>query len=80
MIPNDAKGLMSLILCNGVNKGPPTAQKVKFLIKDILSKCDYIQIWSNLLKRSLMKNFIFCAVRLVFSLKDLQKIIFLTII
>ena len=71
MIPNDAKRLMSLILYdinvgNGVNKAPPTAQKLKFLIKDFLSKCDYIQIWSYLLKRSLMKNFIFCAVRLVF--------------
>ena len=41
-----------------------TAQK--FSIKDFFSKYDQIcrklQIWSNLLKNSLMENFIFCAV------------------
>ena len=40
--------------------------KKKFTIKDFLSKCDQIQgklrIWSNLLKKSLMENFIFCKV------------------
>ena len=45
-----------------------TAQKMKFSIKDFFSKCDQIhrkmQIWSHLLKESLMKNCIFCAVRL----------------
>ena len=39
---------------------------MKFSIKDFLSKCDQIrsllQIWSHLLKKSLMENFIFCAV------------------
>ena len=43
-----------------------TAQKMKFSIKDLLSKCDQIRrnlrIWSNLLKKSLMENLIFCAV------------------
>ena len=43
-----------------------TAQKMKFFIKDFLSKCDQIRrnlrIWSHLLKKSLMENFIFCAV------------------
>ena len=43
-----------------------TAQKMKFSIKDFFSKCDQIgrklRIWSHLLKRSLMENFIFCAV------------------
>ena len=43
-----------------------TAQKLKFSIKDFYSKCDQIRrklrIWSHLLKKSLMKNFIFCAV------------------
>ena len=43
-----------------------TAQKMKFSIKDFFSKCDQIrrklQIWSHLLKKSLMENFIFCAV------------------
>ena len=40
---------------------------MKFSIKDFFSKCDQIrrklQIWSHLLKKSLMKNFIFCAVK-----------------
>ena len=43
-----------------------SAQKMNFSIKDFFSKCDQIrkklQIWSHLLKKSLMKNFIFCAV------------------
>ena len=42
-----------------------TAQKMKFSVKDFLSKCDQIRsllrIWSHLLMKSLMKNFIFCA-------------------
>ena len=44
-----------------------TAQKMKFSIKDFSNKCDQIrrklQIWSHLLKKSLMENFIFCAVK-----------------
>ena len=36
-----------------------TAQKMKFSIKDFSSK---LRIWSHLLKKSLMENFIFCAV------------------
>ena len=43
-----------------------TAQKMKFSIKDFFSKCDQIcrklRIWSDLLRKSLMENFIFCAV------------------
>ena len=43
-----------------------TVQKMKFSIKDFFSKCDEIhtklQIWLHLLKKSLMENFIFCAV------------------
>ena len=43
-----------------------TAQKMKFSIKDFFNKYDQIlmklQIWSHLLKKSLMENFIFCAV------------------
>ena len=34
-----------------------TAQKMKFSINDLFSKC-----WSHLLKKSLMENFIICAV------------------
>ena len=43
-----------------------TAQEMKFSIKDFFSKCDqicsFLGIWSHLLKKSLMENFIFCAV------------------
>ena len=43
-----------------------TTQNMKFSIEDFLSKCDQIRrklrIWSYLLKKSLMANFIFCAV------------------
>ena len=45
-----------------------TAQNLKFSIKDFFSKCDQIrwklQVWSHLLKKSLIENFIFCAVSL----------------
>ena len=40
---------------------------MEFFIKDFLSKCDQIrrklQIWSHLLKKSLMENFVFYAVQ-----------------
>ena len=43
-------------------KGSSTAEKMKFTIKDFFSKCDricsFLRIWSNLLKKSLMENFI----------------------
>ena len=43
-----------------------TAQKIKFSFKEFFSKCDQIRsklrIWSDLLKKFLMKKFIFCAV------------------
>ena len=43
-----------------------TAQKMKFSTNDSFSKCDqtrsFLRIWSHLLKKSLMENFIFCAV------------------
>ena len=43
-----------------------TPQKMKFSIKDFFSKCNQIRrklrIWSLLLKKSLMEDFIFCAV------------------
>ena len=45
-----------------------TAQKMKFFIKDFFSKCEQIRsllrIWSHLLKKSLMENFIFCVVNI----------------
>ena len=40
---------------------------MKFCIKDFFSKCDQIRsflpIWLHLLKKSLIENFIFCAVQ-----------------
>ena len=42
-----------------------TAQKMQISIKDFFSKCDQIRrklrIWSQSLMKSLMQNFIFCA-------------------
>ena len=42
-----------------------SSQKMKFSIKDFFSKCDQIhgklRIWLHLLNKSLMENFIFCA-------------------
>ena len=42
-----------------------TVQKTKFSIRDFFSKCDqirsFLRIWSHLLKKSYIKNFIFCA-------------------
>ena len=44
---------------------------MKFASKDFFSKCDQIRrnlrIWSHLLKKSLMENYIFCAVIQYFS-------------
>ena len=52
--------------CHALNY---TAQKMRFSIKDFFSKCDLIRsilrIRSHLLKKSLMENFIFCAVLFV---------------
>ena len=44
-----------------------TAQKMKLTMMDFFSKCDrirrFLRIWSHLLRKSLMENFIFCAVK-----------------
>ena len=54
-----------------------TAQKMKFSIKDFFSKCDQIRrklrIWSHLLMKSLMENFIFCAVVVITAVKNREK-------
>ena len=56
-------------------KASNTAQKMKFFIKDFFSKCDQIRrkprIWSHLLKKSVVKNFISRAVQDQFS--EVQK-------
>ena len=42
-----------------------TAQKMKFSITDFFSRCDQIRsilrIWSHLLKKPVIENFIFCS-------------------
>ena len=56
-------------------------QKLKFSIKDFFSKCDqihsFLRVWSHLMKKSLMENFIFCTVKtlinLIYSTKLVQK-------
>ena len=64
---------ITLKLCVSVSC---TAQKIKFFIKDFFSKCDQIwrklRIWSHLLKKSLMENFIFCAVMFIIK-QELDK-------
>ena len=51
-----------------------TAQKKKFSIMYFFSKCDqihsFLRIWSHLLKKSLMENFIFCAVKIKHPASD----------
>ena len=56
-----------------------TAQKMKFFITEFFSKCDqirsFLRIWSHLLKKSLMKNFIFlCSER--YKIQAFTQIIF----
>ena len=53
-----------------------TTQKMKFSIKDYISKCDqihsFLRIWSHLLKKFLMENFIFSAVYRILWLYFIQ--------
>ena len=48
-----------------------TAQKMMFSIKDFFSTCAqirrFLRIWSHLLKKSLIENFVFCAVEILLS-------------
>ena len=43
---------------------------MKFSIKSFFTKCDrilrFLRIWSHLLKKSFMENFIFCAVNIFY--------------
>ena len=52
---------MKIVRCNYY-----TAQNIKFSMKDFLSTCDpirsFLRIWSHLMNKSLMENFIFCSV------------------
>ena len=56
------------------------AQKMKFTIKVFFSECDQIikklRIWSHLLKKFLMENFIFCTVTRQVVFCEKAKLIF----
>ena len=62
------------ILCYLISKTLPEEchciKKMKFCIKNFFSKCDQIwrklRIWSHLLKKSLMENFIFRTFKILF--------------
>ena len=53
-------------------------QKIKFSIKDFFSKCDQFQkkirVWSHLLKKFLMENFIFCEASILISVFNKQAV------
>ena len=57
---------------------------MKFPIKDFFNKCDqirsFLRIWSHLLKKCLMGNYIFCAVNYVatFFVSAVQELLHLT--
>ena len=52
---------------------------MKFIIEDFFSKCDqirsFLRIWSHLLKKSSMGNFIFYAVGSAYIWSPLRKVI-----
>ena len=62
--------LLAMVSCisrkHHINDKTGTAHKMEFSIMDFFSKCDLIcrklRIWSQLLKKSLLENFILCAV------------------
>ena len=55
---------LSLLIFESFASHMSLHKKMKFSIKDFFSKCDQIRsflwIWSHLLNKSLMENFIFC--------------------
>ena len=59
--------MFDIVIYTVLNLVKYTTQKMKFSIKDFFSKCDpirsFLRMWSHLLKKSLMENFIFCVMR-----------------
>ena len=55
------------------------AQKMMFSMKDFFSKChqirSFLRIWSHLLNKSLIENFIFCAMKFCFIIVAFGKIL-----
>ena len=72
MYPEGTSGSVNFIVSmqqldkHSIKESFCTAQEIKFSINNFFSKCDQIRrklrIWSHLLKKSLMGNFIFYAV------------------
>ena len=62
------KNTSRMMLLFAIFTGLTLTKDLKFSIKDFFSKCDQIrrklQIWSHLLKKSLIENFDFCAEKL----------------
>ena len=58
------KMIVSMVLCRDYI---PTAQEIKFFIKDLFSKCEqissFLRIWSHLLKKILMEKLFFCSMQ-----------------
>ena len=56
-----------VVTCDLMKLAPKCCTKMKFSIWNVFSKCDQIRrkprIWSHLLKKSLLENLIFCAVK-----------------
>ena len=67
----DSKG--NLVVCDQEH-----FKKMKVFIKDFFINCDkicsFLWIWSHLLKKSLIGNFIFCAVQETFLSPQLQAV------
>ena len=58
---------------NMIEKCIDTAQKMNFSFNDFFNKCEqirsFLRIWSHLMKKSLVKNFTFCAADVLISSK-----------
>ena len=71
LVNNIAKTKMKNGRTSSAHECKITAQQIKFSIKDFFSKCDQIRwklwIWSHLLKKFLIENFVFCAVNVTHS-------------
>ena len=63
-----SESVFRLLNCNIIKN---TAQNLEFSITDFFSKCDqirrFLRIWSHLLKKSVMENFILRAVKTEFD-------------
>ena len=72
-VVKDKDGKADLVVCN-----QKPCKKMRISIRDFFTNCDkicsFLWIWSHLLKKSLIENFIFCAVRETFLSPQLQAV------